>query len=479
MDATRRNGFSLTAFVFFLLLITGVTLGYLWTSLFRIENYSYKDAAEHFKYGSVGLESSIGVPYPIWKVMPQICQPLLPHHGKDWSAFGVLQEPGKELPIGFSKKVIGMDRIGLNCAACHVGSFRTTPNAPSKIVLGAPPSRFDLQSYIRFLGECAKSQDFTPENVLALIQQSEPLRPDQALLYQYLVIPAAKKALLDTAATFAWFDRRPQHGPGRVDTFGQAKYRVLMLPDDGTVGTVDFTSVWQQSARDGHWQHWDGNNNSYFERNVAVSVAISGGKEVDVASIQRVGKFLWDLPAPTYPFPVNTAIAIKGRQIFQTQCADCHAPTGAQVHQVVDINYIGTDRGRLDSFSQKLMDSIQSLTEGDTDYVKYYRSYRKTNGYLNVLLDGIWLRSPYLHNGSVPTIWDLLQPAALRPPTFFRGSDQFDNKKIGFVSQGKEVEQSGFRYDTSLPGNGNGGHAYGTDLSVEDKQALLEYLKTL
>jgi hypothetical protein len=96
-----------------------------------------------------------------------------------------------------------------------------------------------------------------------------------------------------------------------------------------------------------------------------------------------------------------------------------------------------------------------------------------------VSLDGLWLRAPYLHNGSVPSLADLLEPTEQRPKQFWRGSDVIDPVKVGFVSQGTEAARAGTRYDTSLPGNGNAGHAYGTALAPELKRALLEYLKTL
>ncbi|HEY1764226.1 MAG TPA: hypothetical protein VGF85_04830, partial [Opitutaceae bacterium] len=119
-------------------------------------------------------------------------------------------------------------------------------------------------------------------------------------------------------------------------------------------------------------------------------------------------------------------------------------------------------------------------------YVAYpkerFTHFRKTNGYANQPLDGLWLRSPYLHNGSVPTVRDLLEPAAKRPKSFYRGYDVYDPKDLGYVSTvGTEGDRRYFAYDTTLPGNGNFGHEgryYGTDLSDDDKQALLEFLKT-
>ena len=107
------------------------------------------------------------------------------------------------------------------------------------------------------------------------------------------------------------------------------------------------------------------------------------------------------------------------------------------------------------------------------------RNFQDVDGYVAVLLDGIWLRGPYLHNGSVPTLKDLLRKAEDRPEKFFRGYDLIDPKNIGFVSSGAMAEKVGVLYDTKVSGNSNVGHNYGTDLPEDQKEALLEYLKTL
>ena len=108
-----------------------------------------------------------------------------------------------------------------------------------------------------------------------------------------------------------------------------------------------------------------------------------------------------------------------------------------------------------------------------------FTRFRKTHGYANQPLDGIWLRGPYLHNGSVPTLRDLLNPPAQRPAMFYRGNDVFDAVGVGFVSNVAESGGRRFtRYDTTVPGNGNMGHEYGTTLSDADKAAIVEYLKT-
>ena len=157
--------------------------------------------------------------------------------------------------------------------------------------------------------------------------------------------------------------------------------------------------------------------------------------------------------------------------------------------EVVPIATIGTDRHRLDSFTWELAVNLGTNYAGfepdwgfDKPYPRRFTRYHKTYGYANTPLDGLWLRAPYLHNGSVPNLRELLEPAASRTKLFYRGDDVYDPQNVGFVTN--VPERGGhrfFKFDTGQPGNGNGGHegeAFGTYLPPEQKQALLEYLKT-
>jgi len=91
-------------------------------------------------------------------------------------------------------------------------------------------------------------------------------------------------------------------------------------------------------------------------------------------------------------------------------------------------------------------------------------------------LNGIWATAPYLHNGSVPTLWDLLLPPAARPKSFHVGNREYDPLRVG--EQSTPVPGS-FLLDTALPGNSNVGHTWGTALSEPERWALIEYLKSL
>ena len=103
-----------------------------------------------------------------------------------------------------------------------------------------------------------------------------------------------------------------------------------------------------------------------------------------------------------------------------------------------------------------------------------------TNEYKARPLNGIWATGPFLHNGSVPTLAELLKPEDQRPRAFYVGSWVLDTKDVGIKADAPE--EGGvklYRFDTTLEGNSNAGHNYGTRLSDDEKRQLIEYIKTL
>ncbi|MCB1940972.1 MAG: hypothetical protein KDI53_02820, partial [Candidatus Accumulibacter sp.] len=78
-----------------------------------------------------------------------------------------------------------------------------------------------------------------------------------------------------------------------------------------------------------------------------------------------------------------------------------------------------------------------------------------------------------------PTLRDLLEPAAQRPTVFWRGYDVYDQTRVGFVTDTPAAQRVGTKLDTGSRGGSNQGHEFGTALSAADKEALVEYLKTL
>ncbi|MBN3890503.1 MAG: c-type cytochrome [Nostoc sp. JL31] len=461
--------------------IVAIAVFFLWPILSN-SPVDYANIENHFKYGSIGSEPVNGIPYWIWKVLPELFPDKLP--GKGYTSLGFIKEADKDLPIGFSQRRVFIDRVGLNCAVCHTGTLRNTPNSEHQVITTMPANVVNLQGYIKFLSAVGVDERFTANRMLPEIEKiSGGLNPIEKLLYRFIAIPQTRDALINQASRLNFVEKQPDWGPGRVDTFNPYKaiqfhFPMDKLREDELIGTSDFPSVWNQKPREGLQLHWDGNNTSVDERNK--SAALGAGvtpTTIDLPRIQRVADWLWELPPPKYPYEVNETIAAKGEQLFQSNCASCHAFGGAYTGKVVPIQEIGTDPHRLDSYTYKTMSNQNTLYTG---YPWRFKNFRKTNGYANMPLDGVWLRGPYLHNGSVPTLRDLLETPENRPKEFYRGYDVIDRAKVGFVSDvAVENGKQYFKFDTTKPGNSNSGHLYGTDLPTEDKNALVEYMKKL
>jgi hypothetical protein len=442
---------------------------------------SFPDIVAHFKYGSVGTEAGVGIPYWIWRVLPTVFADKLPARpGEGYARLGFINEGAAHgRPIGTSYQPDKAGLVGLNCATCHAGTIRETPTSPRRVVLGMPAHQMDLQGYARFLTACAQDARFNADTLIAAILEVNPrFSWWDRLVYRFVVIGRVRKGILDRAAENAWFDDRPPHGPGRVDTFNPYKLLLdISMEGDDTVGTADLPSLWNQRIRRSLALHWDGNNDSLEERNKSAAIGAGATPEsLDLASLQRIEEWILDLQPPAYPANRIDATRVEeGRKAYTAACARCHDSDGQDIGKVVPIAEIGTDRERLDSFSAELAQAMSRIGAG---YPWQFSHFRKTDGYANMPLDGAWLRAPYLHNGSVPTLRALLFPEE-RPVVFHRAYDVYDWDASGFISSGADAEREGVPFDTRLRGNGSGGHLYGTELTREQRVALLEYLKTL
>jgi mono/diheme cytochrome c family protein len=206
------------------------------------------------------------------------------------------------------------------------------------------------------------------------------------------------------------------------------------------------------------------------------------------SDFKDIRAYLLSLTPPKYPLPIDPSLAAKGEELFGENCARCHGSYGAKwtyPNKIVPLDRIGTDRSRFDGITRKFGDY----------YVKswFNEDYpiRETDGYQAPPLDGIWATAPYFHNGSVPTVYHVLNSKA-RPKLFTRSYrtdlDAYDADKLGWKVEvltdkpdAKKLSPIEFRkiYDTTQPGRGNGGHTYGDKLSDDERKAIIEYLKTL
>lgn len=471
--ATRRFLIKLGIVVAVLVGVSGF-MG--WYYFFREVPTHYGSAEENFKYGSIGNEQTDGIPYWVWLVLPRMFPEKLPGPG-GYASLGLVWEEGKELPIGLSKKTIGFDRVAINCAFCHTATYRTRHGEKPTIVPAGPSHQFDPQAYVRFLYACASDPRFNADNIMREIGYVYNLSAIEKLLYRHVLIPQTKQALLKQKAQFAWMDSRPNWGRGRIDPFNPIKYGILKQPVDNTIGNSDMVPLWNQKIRQGMSLHWDGLNTS--EDEVVLSSAIGDGatyKNIERENLKRMQDWMMELQPPRYPYTINQELISRGNEIFTQQCASCHAVGGENTGKVLPVDMLGTDRHRVDMWTEAAANAYNNYQEG---YNWGFKNFRKTNGYASVPLDGLWLRAPFLHNGSVPTLTDLLEAPDRRPKLFWRGYDVYDQERVGFISNVKEAELLGFLYDTNVPGNSNQGHLWGTDLPPDEKKALIEFLKTL
>jgi len=544
----RRNRFSLRRWlllsldVVFAIVVALLTVGdrigffvaHSFSSLSPSDRSPNETVETFFKYESIGTEAAEGMPKEIWDVLLDVC----PRPGANpgdrfpsldvlYAYFGVAHQEGQ--PIGFSQRqasIVGLKktertRVSINCALCHTATYRLSPEEQKRhVVVGGPAHQLAAQELFSFLSNCAEG--LTARKIIE--KRGGSLFAWENLHY-YFLAPITRRGMLERGKQFDFAKTQTPWGHGRFDAMNGGKIRLLGMPFDGTAGVADMPSIWRLNSA--HARNWDGNHTSLTEAIRAEALTTGTPKEefdkitdklrppqceadgasetvtvatfceelkkemkehlVD-ANLMCMKKILQCLRRPEFPFaPKNPADVDKGRDVFSQHCAECHdakkngAPT--RLGTVIPLDEVGTDPYRLRSWTREAMERKNKFGEGHDWQLS---QSRKTDGYVAVPLDGIWLRAPYLHNGSVPTLRDLLEPPEGRPTRFYRGYDVLDDEKVGFIATVPEekiaegIVRKFFEFDTTKPGNWNGGHLFGTtSLSDAEKDALLAYLKTL
>jgi mono/diheme cytochrome c family protein len=371
-------------------------------------------------------------------------------------------------------------------------------------VLAGTGNAVNIQQYFLYMFDVMGDKTlFNADRVMdavdnALNQQGESLGLVQRMLYRYVVIPFVipnmladrKKKYFDFITPEDGPSRLNVFGPGRVDTWAVYKRLFVDPPQRKKIeGIVDFPPFWNLKDRTGMLMHWDGNIAVPIERNVISALAVIGPNldYLDFPRVQRIADFAEELMPPRYAdrVPANLPGIDRdslglGEHVFRQNCASCHARNGERTGTVTPLEDIGTDDQRHLDFTAQVANGLNQL---GTDQWEL-RNFAPQQGYVNVMLDGIWLRAPYLHNGSVPTLRDLLKRPAYRPKEFCTGNTVYDWENVGFMAGMDPTNADSpcghfFHYKTSVTGNSNRGHLFGTDLEPGEKDALIEYLKTL
>jgi mono/diheme cytochrome c family protein len=259
---------------------------------------------------------------------------------------------------------------------------------------------------------------------------------------------------------------------------------------------TDIPSVWNQQAR--KVGQWDGSVRMPFWRNLAAQLPIVGqADKVDLHNTGIVANFLHGLPPVPYPFEVDMTRAARGEALFDENCSACHKPLNDAVYGRRDI---GTDMNRaevLNGPARELFlagftaschepdfrhtdpagDAVLPCRMDGADIIAD-RTRPDAQGYVASVLDGIWARAPYLHNGSIPTLRHLLTPGE-RPATFLRGAVSYDTSNVGWTWDVAEIGRVGdtsptlMLFDTRRDGAANVGHD--RDVVVDGKLRRLDW----
>jgi len=430
----------------------------------------------------------------------------------------------------------------LTCAACHVGQV-IGPKGKTHQLIGAPNTKFDVLRYRANLvktledprwnfqvfkkalakkrrGWLYKQKKYIPQEMLdTKIFQTKGLQIMKAIkdkvtseterIYGHLgPIYKLKGRYISKADNKNFYNSNKNNlllggTPGQLEAFGIATAKLAPWsgkPDLSLYGQmayfgsgpalVDLMSVWNQNNR--KYAQWDGNIRAKLIRNLGAELGVIGDpKLINMKNGLLTSALVSHLPSPPYLWEVDKIKADRGKKIFDKACLKCH---GSQ--KFLPLAQIGTDENRAKGLPKKATiagrETLKIACENGpkpeckaSDEDILYPRW-KNPGYQAQLLDGIWARSPYLHNGSVPTLYHMLIPSE-RPSKFWRGNLSFDTKKVGYNSLKKEDKYGTAIHNTNDSGRSNRGHEDinkffgGIDFKKESgkREDLIEYLKTL
>ena len=213
----------------------------------------------------------------------------------------------------------------------------------------------------------------------------------------------------------------------------------------------------------------------------------AGNKEL----MHSLSEYLLEYNGTPFPGKINKVLAIKGSKVYKNQCASCHGDYSKGIQDIellsfpntfVHVDVIKTDRVRIDIEDvDKIIDAFNKTKFAD------FIEGQSNKGYVAPILSGLWATAPYLHNGSVPTLWHLMNPNT-RPSKFPVGGHNIDFDKVGVsykLIKGKNDydyipwSQKDV-YDINKKGHGNQGHEFPFNkMSPSEKMELIEYLKLI
>jgi mono/diheme cytochrome c family protein len=401
------------------------------------------EGQQRFLYDTFGTEVLDGWPPADFMIDLMTAEPDV--FGDQFASFGFIADPDRDLPYGFVRGADDPSRVHESCALCHIGRL-----PDGSLWIGMPNAELDVA---RFRYEV--SQRWVAAGHAPLISATE-----------------ASKALA--------------YGPGRTGA-ESGDY-----PDPVPADFPPYLNLGDRTAL-----NYLGTGRD-LRSEVFLSVFSAGAGApnarnaiVPFPSDARIGPFIafmGSLTPPPAPAGDAASIAMGASLFVREGCDGCHHVEDVSLNGITtyDRELDGLERApgedpdyprgsiRTSYPHRILVDGVPETDAGTdvdagagmddvrADLIRFIASnglrVANSDGYRVDDLHALWVTAPYLHNGSVPTLEDLLRPPSERPVTFERGT---------------------FTVDTTAPGNSNEGHAFGTTISEDERTALAAYLRSL
>jgi mono/diheme cytochrome c family protein len=418
---------------------------------------------------------------------------------------------------GFPAVEIEIGNLG--CAACHAAPLYGADGRPTgEAWLGLPNASIDVTGYADEVFAALRAELETPDTLLAEVRRLFPAVSDREIsTLRKHVIPGAREELASRAEAYGGLVPFRNGGPGLNNGAGSLQFlfraqdsdvlhrsaawasapelsgtslRRAVLVDGvyGPPGSTRYGPLAADDVTDAHLGALAG----------VVSLFVVGTQGIEperardaIPRVHDVMRFVHELRPPPFPGHVDHALAAEGAEVYRQACASCHGTYSAGTRDVRLLEHpnrlVAQDRMRTDSVRWAAADARSLALLGRIGYTKVVEPVNG-GGYVAPDLSGVWATAPYLHNGSVPTLWHLLHAEA-RPERFEVGGHPLDYDRVGIA--GALDEDGAYRYpagyhptsrpmlyDTREPGRSNAGHDFGS-LTEAERRAVLEYMKVL
>lgn len=418
---------------------------------------------------------------------------------------------GDIAPIGGTKLRV----VNLGCAVCHAG---TTYDAignpqPERAWLGMPNTSINLEAYVQDIFHALKNNIKDKQKLMATTQMLYPrMSWLEVKTLEYLILPMVKNRIQHLGMSKRALPF-PNGVPGSTNGVAALKFKLgLSLKENGKgdYGIVSIPDLadrlWRTSLlTDGAYappstkdrqrktqlSDLDNEHIRSLARITTFFTVPSMGVHPEraktfVKEAREVFYFLQKVYKPqTFPGQLDLKSAQRGSLTYSENCSSCHGIyewKKKKPELILFPNWlgrVGTDTLRAEVFNSDLVKRISETVYSNKIIAK------STQKYVAPPLGGLWASAPYLHNGSVPTIYHLLNPDQ-RPLQFLIGGHALDFERLGVKLTNKGTYPDPYqpfskpiKFDVRKPGYSNQGHTFGSQLKNTEKRDLIEFLKLL